>query len=125
MSFMNPREFDADPSRDLHPELESFRKELEIRLERERSRLKEEQNQALRRIEELSENSLAMAREEWSGHESVLASARDSFIADLRTALGSLFSSGTLKEDLDRLSGEAIKKIIPDGPDPGHRSLSR
>ncbi len=122
---MNPRESETDVTQDLHPELESFRKDLEIRFEKERSRLKEEQKRSLKRIEELSENSIVKAREEWSVFEATLLSDRESFVADLREGMISLLSSTMQKQDLEALARDAVEKIVPKMPCQEGRGTSR
>ena len=125
MNSMNPRESEADPPQDLHPELESFRKDLEIRLEKERASLKEEQKRSLKRIEELSENSIVKAREEWSGYEVTLFSDRESFVADLREEMISLLSLTMQRQDLESLAKEAVERIIPRMPSQQERGSFR
>ncbi|MDO9508526.1 MAG: hypothetical protein Q7I97_04170 [Thermovirgaceae bacterium] len=113
----------ADPSSIDHgnpdAEIESFRRDLESRLDGERIKLKEEQYASLRRIEELSENSLVRAAFEWNEYEILLVSSREKFLKKSKEEMFRLFSSrGKYELDNDRI--KAVLETILPMADPYH-----
>ncbi|HBG14416.1 MAG TPA: hypothetical protein DDW96_03720 [Synergistaceae bacterium] len=93
---------------DLDPEIESFRRALEVSLEEEKARLREEQGKALERIRELSENSIALAESEWEKYDEMLHSSKESFIEELRGRM-----SYVLDPVLDRMmNGDLVERAV-------------
>ncbi|HDQ93060.1 MAG TPA: hypothetical protein ENN89_02955 [Synergistetes bacterium] len=93
--------------------LEEFRRELEARLDTERANMKKEQNEAILRIEQLSDNSITQAENEWENFQKLLESERDELFRSSMDEMCRLFlnlSSGVDEEDsISRI----VDRIIP------------
>ncbi len=95
-------------------EIESLRRELESKLEKMRTQFDQEQQEAFRRIELLSENSEKNTASEWAGYEIRLATAREELYKRSREEMFLLLGAqiqGNLQDEPIRI---VLEKILPD-----------
>ncbi len=93
--------------------LDEFRRELEVRLEIEKAKMKKEQQEALARIEQISLNSIKQAEAEWENYETLLESARSELYRRSRDEMSRLFSDSCSLSGEEDFVSRVIAKILP------------
>lgn len=95
-------------------EIESFRRELDSMLERKRSQLEQELQQALRRMELLCEESEKSAASEWNDYENRLLSAREELYERSREEMSRLLGAQIQDKLQDESIGNVLERILPE-----------
>lgn len=112
MEIAEHGEVQPDP---CYEEIESFRWELESRLEKQKAEVKAELDGAMLKIVSLSENSLKSVESEWEGYENLLEAKRKEILDISMEEINRLLES-RVKVDLEQTQiSELLGYILPDG----------
>jgi hypothetical protein len=105
-------EVQLDP---CYEEIESFRWELESKLEKQKTEIKIEIEEAMLKIGTLSENSLKSVESEWEGYEKLLEAKREEILNRSREEINRLLES-RVKADLEEARiPEMLGYFLPEG----------
>jgi hypothetical protein len=93
--------------------LEEFRRELEARLEIEKTKMRKDQEDAIARIGQLSVNSITQAEAEWVNYEKLLESAREELYRRSRDEMSRLFSESSSSAGVEDYVSRVMTRILP------------